>query len=642
MANILNILDKDTGKYVSVPAIQGASAYEVAVANGFKGTEQEWLSSLKGEGADVDLSTYATIDYVDSALEEVTVDIDNVNLEGYATEEWTKDYISNNLETISNGYYEPTDLKGEDITDDIIAVNGELPILPTYQGGTKYVVSGGLTGMWVNPNNESSTLYLNDYQSYDFHQTFQITDTVGGNVSDYYIYGAYNKDLLTKEDMLKKHKTSINKWVNASRSDGYFGSERINGNYVDYCGWSFYGDKTYDGTDATANDKWTSVHISTGSVSQAVQDKLDKIYESTMFGSESDGTPGIGYRRYPCVVIDLEPYTTYTINYTGDTEGENNYMKGLHYCLTNGTNGGGCNSQQMAHSRHLLGTYTSTFTTSNEMLKLILFVGRIKTVNAEYGSLTSDSSSPIDIDIVNYNINNLSLVQGNKTYEYYIDMIKDIDFDLSIVAMSMADESVYTSYNITIPYIMKPNQYIRFNREQDIFIVSRPLVKAVNMQIDALDNSNMNYKVDEVHMIGKWIDSKDIYRTVIHVQLPDEGKGDNNYANYQTVSITLPDTVDTVTNLRATRLSKATPPFQYKDFFGNNYIEINTTSNTYGESLAETRYFRMGVSTYLPTEDNLRFYSTLVVHHGTWWKNSEIAIVLEYTKYDWQEDGSII
>lgn len=29
--------------------VRGFSAYEIAVANGYKGTEQEWLESLKGE-----------------------------------------------------------------------------------------------------------------------------------------------------------------------------------------------------------------------------------------------------------------------------------------------------------------------------------------------------------------------------------------------------------------------------------------------------------------------------------------------------------------------------------------------------------------------------------------------------------------
>lgn len=38
---------------VEEAGIQGKSAYEVAVENGFKGTEQEWLESLKGETPDL-------------------------------------------------------------------------------------------------------------------------------------------------------------------------------------------------------------------------------------------------------------------------------------------------------------------------------------------------------------------------------------------------------------------------------------------------------------------------------------------------------------------------------------------------------------------------------------------------------------
>ena len=35
---------------VSGKFLQGLSAYEVAVKNGFEGTEKEWLASLKGGG----------------------------------------------------------------------------------------------------------------------------------------------------------------------------------------------------------------------------------------------------------------------------------------------------------------------------------------------------------------------------------------------------------------------------------------------------------------------------------------------------------------------------------------------------------------------------------------------------------------
>lgn len=52
------------------PGIQGdegPSAYDVAVANGFVGTENEWLSSLIGAG--VDLSAMATKTFVEVAVQ---------------------------------------------------------------------------------------------------------------------------------------------------------------------------------------------------------------------------------------------------------------------------------------------------------------------------------------------------------------------------------------------------------------------------------------------------------------------------------------------------------------------------------------------------------------------------------------------
>ena len=41
------------GKVSKIEELHGYSAYEIAVINGFEGTEEEWLLSLKGEkGAD--------------------------------------------------------------------------------------------------------------------------------------------------------------------------------------------------------------------------------------------------------------------------------------------------------------------------------------------------------------------------------------------------------------------------------------------------------------------------------------------------------------------------------------------------------------------------------------------------------------
>jgi hypothetical protein len=50
MASILRVKDQN-GNEIDIPAIKGASAYEIAVKNGFKGTEEEWLESLKGGGS---------------------------------------------------------------------------------------------------------------------------------------------------------------------------------------------------------------------------------------------------------------------------------------------------------------------------------------------------------------------------------------------------------------------------------------------------------------------------------------------------------------------------------------------------------------------------------------------------------------
>ena len=54
MAEIINEVSVATknalkGKVSLLKTLHGKSAYEVAVLNGFSGTEEEWLLSLKGE-----------------------------------------------------------------------------------------------------------------------------------------------------------------------------------------------------------------------------------------------------------------------------------------------------------------------------------------------------------------------------------------------------------------------------------------------------------------------------------------------------------------------------------------------------------------------------------------------------------------
>lgn len=94
---------------------RGLSAYEVAVKNGFVGTEKEWLDSLKGEkGADGDtltvnrkravdgnISVNGTDIYLEAGLQTQTVTQALYKLE---EEKVGGDNVANNLTTEAEGY----------------------------------------------------------------------------------------------------------------------------------------------------------------------------------------------------------------------------------------------------------------------------------------------------------------------------------------------------------------------------------------------------------------------------------------------------------------------------------------------------------------------------------------------------------
>ena len=48
MIPVLNVRDNN-GNSIPIRAIRGMSAYQIAVQNGFKGTEKEWLATLQAE-----------------------------------------------------------------------------------------------------------------------------------------------------------------------------------------------------------------------------------------------------------------------------------------------------------------------------------------------------------------------------------------------------------------------------------------------------------------------------------------------------------------------------------------------------------------------------------------------------------------
>lgn len=59
MRSILSVFD-DNGNEIPIPALKGQSAYEIAVRNGFEGTEAEWLASLKCDLTEEDKTDIAS------------------------------------------------------------------------------------------------------------------------------------------------------------------------------------------------------------------------------------------------------------------------------------------------------------------------------------------------------------------------------------------------------------------------------------------------------------------------------------------------------------------------------------------------------------------------------------------------------
>lgn len=49
--NILNIKNPNTGRYENVPMMSSGNAYDIAVKNGYTGTEAEWLAGLSSDTA---------------------------------------------------------------------------------------------------------------------------------------------------------------------------------------------------------------------------------------------------------------------------------------------------------------------------------------------------------------------------------------------------------------------------------------------------------------------------------------------------------------------------------------------------------------------------------------------------------------
>ena len=78
----------DISGALSNPLVRGASAYEIAVANGYVGTEEQWLESLQGRTPQrgVDYWTAADIEQMKQEFREQMADeiqqaVKNLNLD---------------------------------------------------------------------------------------------------------------------------------------------------------------------------------------------------------------------------------------------------------------------------------------------------------------------------------------------------------------------------------------------------------------------------------------------------------------------------------------------------------------------------------------------------------------------------------
>lgn len=129
---------------------EGDSAYDVAVANGFVGTEQEWLDSLSGTGSGADTGD---ITFVNSTISNDTHDdivIENKNSDGIAKARITLDQSNEQvlLESInsSSSYFTTSDWATATWSSNVIQItdtaNGVISFFSN--------LNGNVTGIQIN------------------------------------------------------------------------------------------------------------------------------------------------------------------------------------------------------------------------------------------------------------------------------------------------------------------------------------------------------------------------------------------------------------------------------------------------------------------------------------------------------------
>lgn len=76
-SNIVRVKNSSTGEYEPLAALRGYSSYELAVANGFEGTEAEWMESIIGDGwigayQDLEKLVNSNTDEIDGLKEDIS------------------------------------------------------------------------------------------------------------------------------------------------------------------------------------------------------------------------------------------------------------------------------------------------------------------------------------------------------------------------------------------------------------------------------------------------------------------------------------------------------------------------------------------------------------------------------------------
>jgi hypothetical protein len=109
-------------------SLVGKSAYEVAVSNGFKGTEAEWLESLVGDSPYIGSNGTWWVGLNDTGV------VASPDLAGYATEQFVKDELKNITDTtvrdivdeVMNEYAKKSDVEDMINSEDRILTEQEI------------------------------------------------------------------------------------------------------------------------------------------------------------------------------------------------------------------------------------------------------------------------------------------------------------------------------------------------------------------------------------------------------------------------------------------------------------------------------------------------------------------------------------